>query len=220
MVNSIYRETAAYVGGLVREARFDYEAFEMLIRPCELSRCKATCCYDGVYLGNDEVGIVRELAEEVRGRDYELDLPEEVVVEARGGRAMKTAVRDARVGELAVDFPGHFAETRCVFLDGEGRCGLQRLAVDKGFGAWDLKPLTCWIHPIVILPAGRGRDLPLITLERAGADSQKKAGYVGYGSCTHCGREDAAGKPAYEVLARELEELGALGGRRFYGSGS
>lgn len=216
MVNSIYGETAAYVGNLVRGAIFDYEAFEMLLMPCELSRCRATCCYDGVYLGHDEERVVRGLAEELRKRDYGLDLPDEVVVSAREGRAMKTAVRDAREEELAEDFPPHFEKTRCVFLDGQGRCGLQRMAMEDGLGPWDLKPLTCWIHPIVLLPPDAARSESLITLEKAGRDTQAAEGYPGYGSCTHCGREDGEGMPAREVLAEEIAALGALGGRRFY----
>jgi len=214
-MNSIYKETAAYVGGLVREALFDHEAFDILLKPCELSHCRATCCYDGVYLGDEEVEIVQELSKRLKGRGYGLDLTEDVVVSARGGKAMKTAVRKAQAGELAVDFPAHFKKTRCVFLDRQGRCGLQRLAIEKGFGSWDLKPLTCWIHPIVILPPKGDRLVSLITLERAENDSQAAGDYLGYGSCTHCGRENVEGRPAREVLAKELKALGDLGGRIF-----
>lgn len=213
-----YRQTAELLAALLRDAIVDHDAFEMKLRPCTLERCSATCCYDGVYLSEEEASVVTELGEQFRQTfvDYGLKLPEQLVVSARGGRALKTAVRSAEAGELARDFPEHFKKSRCVFLDTLGRCGLQRLSMEQELGDWFLKPLTCWIHPIVILPETRERPRPVITIVNRENDPQKAAGYPGFASCTHCGREEEGGQPAWQVLEKELRMLGAISDRDIY----
>jgi hypothetical protein len=214
-----YPETAEVVATQLREALLDHAAFEQKIKPCELERCRATCCYDGVYLSEEEAAGVARLLSRHRGRllGYGLTLPETPVISSRGGQSLKTATRSADEGELAVDFPKHFAKTRCVFLDRQGRCGIQMLSVEEGRDAWFDKPLTCWIHPIVILPAGRARSRPLVTVVNPENDPQKAEGYPGFASCTHCGRPDDSGVPAREALAPELKMLGAISGRDLLG---
>lgn len=219
METTAYRKAAEALRAQVREAELDHGAFEKKVRPCELSRCRATCCHDGVYLSREEAegiaGLLACHADVMAG--YGLDLPDDPIVSVRGGKARKTATRPAADGELADDFPSHFPKTRCVFLDRSGRCGIQRLSVEQGRGEWYDKPLTCWIHPIVILAAGRGRMRPVITLATPEHDPQKAEGYPGFASCTHCGRPDEGGLPARRVLERELEMLGRLSGRDLLG---
>ena len=215
-----YEQTGQILADQLREAVIDHEAFEQLIRPCELSRCRATCCHDGVYLSGEEAGRIRKLVnehgEELAG--YGLSLPDDPMVSLEG--KLKTATRAAEEGELAEDYPAHFPKTRCVFLDREGRCGIQRLSMEQGRDAWFDKPLTCWIHPIVILPVNRERLRPVVTLVSPESDPQKKEGYPGFASCTHCGRPDQDGKKARqarEVLAAELEMMGKISGRDILG---
>ena len=138
-------------------------------------------------------------------------------METRGGKSLKTAIREAEPDELADDFPNHFPKTRCVFLDQQGRCGIQRLSMGQGREPWFDKPLTCWIHPIVILPVSEERSRPLVTLVSPENDLQKTQGYPGFASCTHCGRPDEGGKKARQVLAAELEMLGGIAGRDILG---
>lgn len=214
-----YKETAADLQWQLKDALLDHEAFETLLLPCSLERCSATCCYDGVYLSEEEANGLEWLVENERERllDYDLRLPEKVVVSARNGTAQKTAVREAEAGELAKDFPKHFEKTRCVFLDTMGRCGIQRMCMDDKLGDWYLKPLTCWIHPIVILPASKERSRSLVTLVNRQNDPQKTDGYPGFASCTHCGREESGGLAAWRVLEKELKALSELAGRDFFG---
>lgn len=213
-----YKETAEGLAYQLKDALLDHEAFETRLKPCTLERCSATCCYDGVYLSDEEANGVNWLVEKERDRflEYGLNLPDEVVDLVRNGTAKKTAVREAEAGELAVDFPEHFNKTRCVFLDSVGRCGIQRLCMEDGLGDWYLKPLTCWIHPIVILPANRERARAVITLVNEENDPQKTEAYLGFASCTHCGRAEKQGDPAWQVLAKELKTLGELAGRDLY----
>ena len=209
-----FPETVKILAAQIAEARVDHRAFETLLRPCEMSRCKATCCYDGVHVSDEEAehieGVVRE--------SFSGSLDAEEVI-FRDGGVKKTATRMAVEGELADDFPAHFAKTRCVFLDHEGYCGLQKSARedDEESDSWRHKPLTCWMHPLVLVPAGKWEARPVLTLVNAENDPQKSGNYAGYASCTHCVREDAAGKPAWQVLEAELKRLGDICGRDIYG---
>jgi len=213
-----FKETASGLARQLLVASVDHQAFESLIRACELVRCKGTCCYDGVYLSDEEAELVQRTVETHRDVIESYGINTESVIEsARGGAAKKTVTRTVTTTELADDFPEHFAKTRCVFLDDQSRCGLQRLAMDRGESPWLYKPLTCWIHPIVILPAVGERTRPLITLVSPDNDPQKKQGYPGYASCTHCGRPDDDGKSAKDVLQGELRMLGELCDRDFVG---
>jgi hypothetical protein len=219
MKHTAYQKTAGYLAAQLREAMLDHSAFEQKIRPCELERCRATCCYDGVYLAEEEAqGIGRILATHRSTLlGYGLTLPDEPIISTHAGRTLKTATRDAEPGELADDFPSHFPKTRCVFLDRQGRCGIQRLSMDQGREPWFDKPLTCWIHPIVILPVSRDRARPLVTLVTPENDPQQSDGYPGFASCTHCGRPDDSGIPARDALAAELKMLGSVSGRNLLG---
>ena len=216
---TVYQKTAEVLREQVREALLDHDAFEQKVRACELERCRATCCHDGVYLSQEEAeGVKKLLAENAEQfASYGLTLPEDPIMETRGGKSLKTAIREAEPDELADDFPKHFPKTRCVFLDQQGRCGIQRLSMGQGREPWFDKPLTCWIHPIVILPVSEERSRPLVTLVSPENDPQKTQGYPGFASCTHCGRPDEGGKKARQVLAAELEMLGEIAGRDILG---
>jgi len=193
------------------EAEVDSAAFERRMKRCELARCRATCCHDGVVVGGDEVSGILGLVGREHGRlgGYGWKRPPDGrCFRAEAGR-MRTATRPAAPDELAEDFPAHFPRTRCVFLDREHRCVLQRLAVDVGRHPWFWKPISCWMHPLVLRPAGADRARPLLTVP--GPDDDRNR----FGSCTHCGRTEPDGEAACTVLAEELQMLEALSGRRF-----
>lgn len=202
---SIFADTATYVGELVREMKVDYEAFRIRLRPCEMSVCRGTCCHDGVRLSQGDAERIDALCAD------DPALPSAAIERLNGG--YKTATRPANADELASDYPAHFPPTRCVFLDESSFCALQKKAIAEGEHPWKYKPLTCWLHPLVIDSSG---DRPMLTLYRKGNDPQKEEGYPGFASCTHCGREDDFGIPAHEALMAELVELGRLGGRDLY----
>jgi hypothetical protein len=126
-----------------------------------------------------------------------------------GATRWKTATRPAAPEELAADFPPHFARTRCVFLDDAHRCVLQRLSVRENRPPWFWKPVSCWMHPLVLRPPGAGRPSPVLTVPSPADDPER------FASCTHCGRPEPAGAPAREVLDEELRMLHALAGRDF-----
>jgi hypothetical protein len=189
----------------LREAALDDEAFQMPLRVCDLSECRATCCHDGVFVDAEQAREIEAVVEEWRqaGRwsgDWK---------ESRGKR-VKTATARVAADALAADFPAHFPPTRCVFLDERHRCRLQTHAVDVGRSPWWWKPVSCWMHPL-LLRAERGR--PLLTLARPGRDPAAGPDYPGFGSCTPCGRSCAGQPPAWQTLRPELELLGTIAGR-------
>ena len=206
-----YRETLVALGAQVREARVDHEALERPLRACDLARCRATCCHDGVVLGSEEADEIRRVVAahaEVLGRYAWTGDADEVVVEEAG--VLRTARRTAEDGELAEDFPDHFPRTRCVLLDSGHRCVLQRLAIEQGKHPWFWKPVSCWMHPVLVKsdrPGGR----PVLTVLGPREDQWR------FASCTHCGREERGGARAAVVLGDELEMLGKLGGRNLLG---
>ena len=198
------------LGRQVREARLDHEVFQRPLKVCDLTRCRATCCHDGVYLCDEE----RE------GIDGALTGNADLLIkygwsrssweESRDGR-MKTRTIDADDSELGEGFPAHFPKTRCVFLDGEHRCVLQRLSVDRGHHPWWWKPVSCWLHPLLIRRQPDGR--PVVTLAQPERDPAARPGYPGFGSFTPCGVSPEEGPPAWQALRGELDLLGKLGDR-------
>lgn len=210
-MTTIYKETSKYLGSQLKSARLDHISFENCILPCELSKCKATCCHDGVHLSSGDAKILGELVDTHSDQLSEMGLDVSApLFEEMAPNKSKTMTRVALGRELANDFPAHFPKTRCIFLDEQHRCMLQRLANDLGHSPWYFKPLTCWIHPILVMK--HEGDL-LITLPSLKNDPQKAKNYIGYGACTHCGRAEKEGEPARVVLKNELAELGGLAGR-------
>ena len=137
---------------------------------CALEQCKGMCCYDGVYLHDDEPTRLQTLAAQETEffQTIGLDLPARVVVESawRGVIAgPKTAVKPANLSERVPGFPAHFANSACVFHLDDGRCGLQLLSLAHGKHPWFYKPTTCWLRPLMLLP-GRRRCSPCPTQPR------------------------------------------------------
>lgn len=211
-----FRETAAQLRERLREAAVDHASFERRIMLCDLDSCRATCCHDGVFLSDEEASVIEMLIEknEELLAGYVVGVSVESLVRDGVG-ACRTAVRHVSDEELAEDFPPHFPKTRCVFLDEQHRCALQRLSDDLGHPSWFYKPIGCWMHPLTLRPARRGDSRPALRLPGAEDDPLRSTGYPGFASCTPCGRTCEAGKPARTVLAAELEALSAIGGRDF-----
>lgn len=218
---TLFPETASDIGVQIRECQVDHDAFTQTLKPCTLERCKATCCYDGVYLSQEEAEML-EILIDLEAASFQKfglhdgdgqPLRKESIIESSPKGSKKTATRPAKEGELAKDYPQHFPKTRCVFLDSEGRCGLQMLAMEKGEAPWFYKPITCWVHPIALRPPTHRESRAVLTLYKKENDPQQDTGYPGFASCTHCGRNEANGTPAVEVLQEELKMLSTVSGR-------
>ena len=190
---TIFRETIKGLALALAEAAVDHHAFEKPLPVCELARCRATCCHDGVILSPEEAEV---LSQDCEG-----------IIELEDGR-LKTETVAAPLGHLANDFPDHFPKTRCVFLDEQHRCLWQLRAVQEGRHPWFYKPTSCWMHPLILKTEA---DRPLLTLLSRSEDK------VGFATFTQCGRSKTGAPPARESLKMELEMIGRISGRNFYG---
>lgn len=184
------------------DAPVDAASFRRRLRPCSLDRCGGTCCAAGASLNGEEALVIRQLVRRHAGIFAVLvpDLPQPAVVRDAGTE--RTATKRRAWREAVPDFPAHFADEACGFLLADGRCALQCLADAEGRHPWSFKPLACWLHPISLSPDG-------IALPDETTDPYPG----GFATATHCGRAEACGAPAGDVLATELRFLGDLLGR-------
>src|SRR5579863_8288404 len=126
------------------------------LKPCDIAKCEAMCCHDGVYLSAIEERRLRQIVDgtpELRRR-----LPAEYVIDGWwNGRLLgrKTATRPHAYRNP--DWPAHFPRTRCVFADEAGLCELQKLGLQRKHHPWRYKPFTCWMFP---LDEADGKPLP------------------------------------------------------------
>jgi hypothetical protein len=207
--------------GRLADASVDAASFKRRVSRCSLAVCRGMCCYDGVYVTDDEAEVIQALA--VREREFfraqGLELPEQVIVDGEwegvvAGR--KTAVVPHAFSREVPGFPKHFNDTECAFHMRDGRCALQVLSEAHGRHPWYYKPLTCWLHPISIAPGEDGQGA-VVVLESEESDPYRVPGYDGYAAYTFCGRTDPCGQPASSVLDQEISFLGAIAGRDFAG---
>lgn len=198
-----------------RFADLDIDATTMR-RPlalCDLTRCGGGCCHDGAILSREEAEVIARLVESeseffvAEG----LDPSQSVIERADTPDAFRTALVPRDNQRLVADWPAHFPNTACIFLDGAHLCRLQKLALARGRHPWHWKPIACWMHPLQIdargtlrVPVGRHDEL-------AGKD------YPGFAAFTGCGRENSGGLPAATVLRGELDALGTILGRDLAG---
>ena len=208
-----YPELEKELGRQIREAAVDYASFAQKLKLCELGTCRASCCHDGVFLTEEERLGIDEALDAGRHRLDEYRWKPDQWLTVSEGRARSVTLEAV---ELADGFPNHFPRTRCVFLDAEHRCVLQRLAMDEGRHPWFWKPISCWMHPLVLKPGLRG-GRPVLMLPSPGNDPAERKDYPGFSSSTPCGMEFVDGKPAWQTLGPELELLGEIGGRDLVG---
>jgi hypothetical protein len=62
---------------------FDKDSFEQKLAVCSLSSCRGMCCYDGVYLNEEEASVIQQIAEEESDffKSLGIDFPEKIIVD-------------------------------------------------------------------------------------------------------------------------------------------
>lgn len=171
------------------------------LKPCDVRRCEAMCCYDGAYLLEGEESFLAELLSKVPElRDA---VPDEFAVDGFWdgepfGRKTATRAQDYRNPE----FPAHFTRTRCVFSDEVGFCRLESFARARGQHPWAFKPAICWLHP---LQEEDGE--PVAPVGSPAEDPYRQPRYPGYASFTFCGRHCEDGAPWRKALHGEIAYL-------------
>ncbi|WP_028775506.1 AAA family ATPase [Shimazuella kribbensis] len=170
------------------------------IKSCSL-RCDAICCYDGVYLLEDEEELLKTTVNKYP--TYFEHLPEEFIVDGNWqdiqvGR--KTAVRPHIYKS---DYPAHFEQTRCVFALEGGLCSLQKAATALDFHPWKFKPTACWSFPIR-LKNGHISGPPAIDEQDPDYIDET---YPGYSKFVPCGKHHDDGMSWSRHYQQELQYL-------------
>ncbi|MCH5584067.1 ATP-binding protein [Shimazuella sp. AN120528] len=174
---------------------------EPKIRSCAL-KCEAICCYDGVYLLEDEEEMLKTTVH--RYPEYFQHLPEEFIVDGNWQNIQigrKTAVKPHTY--TSEHFPIHFEKTRCVFALENGLCSLQKAATELDFHPWKFKPTACWSFPIrwksgkISGPPAREEQDPDYIDEN----------YPGYSKFVPCAKHQNDGISWFKHYQQELQYL-------------
>lgn len=175
------------------------EALKLVV--CDLAKCEAMCCHDGVYLMAGEEEFLIELVNRIPA--LKALLPETFIVDGYWNSTFfgrKTATRKHEYRNP--DYPVHFPKTRCVFADEEGFCKLEKFARSRGQHPWTFKPAACWLFPLGI-EAGEAVPPPA----DSALDPYRQDNYPGYVTVVPCGRHNPNGQPWRETLRKELTYL-------------
>lgn len=107
--------------------------------------CDAWCCYDGVYLTDDDISKITKVVE--NNKDFFGFLPTDYIV--YGEWEGQTAGQKTNVKEkfYSKNYPKHFNQTACVFLNGN-KCMLEEFAVLNNQPNWKYKPKRCCTFPL------------------------------------------------------------------------
>jgi len=170
------------------------------ISGCNTKSCMAICCYDGVYIDDeDEMKLIGFIEE---NRDEFNQLPRKYIVDGNWKDVVtgrKTAVRKHK--HEMKDFPKHFNMTNCVFAGDNGICQIQKVATKLDLHPWKYKPKACWMLPITVLedgeiiPPPKGDDKDPCYFDES---------YPGYVKFLPCGIDNDKGKPWYKVYKQEI----------------
>ena len=203
---SAYPKTEATFRQHLSIEDIEHDSFNRPLRQCELRQCKGMCCYDGVYVNEEEEEVIgsvwRKNREFFSSTGVSCESEPIIETEWNGKKGRKTLVKSRVLSQIVDNFPTHFNNTACVFLTTEGYCSLQLLGVMQGKHKWYYKPLTCSLHPIFVSLLNKRVFLP--TDE---TDPHNSEGYPGYTSKTRCGKICSEGPLATESLAEELQYL-------------
>lgn len=206
-----FPEIESLLAQQVREAALDHEAFSLPLRVCQLENCRATCCHDGVNLSQNESKVITEVISSNRPKLADYGWHHERFLTKKMGTPHSITLPVAET-DLPKRFPAHFPKTRCIFLDDEHRCVLQRLSMDHGHHPWFWKPVSCWLFPLILRAPTRDQR-PILTLATPDNDPTANNDYLGFSSCSPCGMQKEGAPPAWETLREELSLLGKIGER-------
>ena len=166
---------------------------------CDLSNCQGMCCYDGVYLDDEDIVKLNKIVND--NKSFFSFLPKDYITDGswENMRGVKTQVKPFKYKKI----PSHFNNTRCVFALKDARCSLQVLAEDKKIHKWSLKPKGCWMHPLTLT---NGEPTPP---PKDKADDKYNLGvnYPGYACYTECGKHNENGQDWKEVLKEEIDYI-------------
>jgi hypothetical protein len=115
---------------------------QKFVDKCDIAKCCGECCYYGVYFSLTEYKKIWEIKEklveifdETQTKDF--------------NKWFEEPVEDNDFPE-GVAIGSEVYNGKCVFLDKQGFCSLQKFAIEEGKNKWHYKPLYCILFPIAI----------------------------------------------------------------------
>lgn len=112
------------------------------VNKCDICICSGECCYYGVYTDKKEYEKILSIKEQI--------------INAMDDSQCKDPAKWFEEPEKDPDFESGVAvgteiyNGKCVFLDKQGYCTLQKIALKNGEYKWKYKPLYCILFPLVI----------------------------------------------------------------------
>ncbi len=115
---------------------------EKFVRSCDLCKCSGECCYYGVYTDKYEYDEI------IKRKDEIIDIMDDSQTKD-AGKWFEPPEEDEDF-ESGIAVGTELYNGKCVFLDKQGFCALQKLAINKNEDKWKYKPLYCILFPLVI----------------------------------------------------------------------
>jgi hypothetical protein len=112
------------------------------VKSCDVCICSGECCYYGVYT-------------DLKEHDKIMEMKDRIIKSMDDSQTTDTS-KWFEAPEKDEDFESGIAvgtelhNGKCVFLDRQGFCTLQKIAYEDGEFKWKYKPLYCILFPIVI----------------------------------------------------------------------
>ena len=174
---------------------------DLKLKKCNLDECEALCCYDGVYLRDNEESLILQVIKKYP--DHFINLQEEPIVYGNWMGKVKGR-KTATVPYISKkDKPKHFTDTRCIFVTSDYKCSLQVLGIKIGVHPWTFKPSACWLFPLHVI------DNKIVPPPNIDEKDPNDIGiiYPGFVKYTQCGRACEDGEKWNLVLKDEINYL-------------
>ncbi len=166
------------------------------VKACDVCLCSGECCYYGVY--TDKADYEKILAEKDK------------IIKYMDDSQTKDSGKWFEEPEIDNDFPSGIAvgtevhNGKCVFLDKQGFCTLQKMAMAQGEFKWKYKPLYCILFPLVIFEGVLTIDDEHIDRMHFCSKSQNQSSTVF--DCTINELKHVLGEQGFEELVRYKDE--------------
>lgn len=115
---------------------------QKFVKRCDVCRCSGECCYYGVYTEKTEHEKIMSMKDKILSAmdDSQIKDPDQW---------FEDPVEDDDF-ESGIAVGTEVYNGKCVFLDKQGFCTLQKIAMAEGENKWKYKPLYCILFPLVI----------------------------------------------------------------------
>lgn len=144
-------------------------------------KCNGQCCHYGVYADLKEHEVIMGL------KDRLIPLMDET--QTTDINKWFEAPEEDEDFESGVAVGTELHNKKCVFLDKEGLCIIQKLAINEGANPWKYKPLYCILFPLTIFEGA-------LTIDNEHMDR-----------LSHCNKAEKYTSTIYDYCRNELLHL-------------